>query len=406
MSFELEKIREQFPILQQKVYNKPLVYFDNGATTQKPVRVINKINEIHEKLNSSIHRGIHHLSGAMTNSYEDARETIAHFIHANKKEELIFTSGTTGAVNLLAFSFGEAFIKEDDEVIVTEMEHHANIVPWQMLCERKGAKLKVLPIDDNGELILEQLKQMLSPRVKILALTHISNVLGTVNPIKDIIAMAHEADVPVFVDAAQSVQHVHIDVQNLDCDFMAFSGHKCYGPTGVGMLYGKEKWLEKMPPYQGGGDMVDVVDFEKTTYNVIPFKFEAGTTNYVGAIGFGEAIRFIEEVGVDNIAAHESGLLKYATEKINEIGGITIYGNAPNKSAILSFNFDNIHMMDVGMVLDKLGIAVRTGTHCAQPIMKHYGTTGMVRASLALYNSMDEIDYFCQSLQKVKTMFG
>jgi len=404
--YDIEKIRADFPVLEQKVYNKPLIYFDNGATTQKPLQVIDVINRYHSELNSSIHRGVHFLSDQATNDYERARETVKEFIHAEKKEEIIFTSGTTNSINLLAFSFGEEFLKEDDEIIISEMEHHANIVPWQMVCERKKAKLKVIPFDDEGILNIDAYEKLFSKKTKIVSITHISNTLGSINPIEEMIQIAHKVNVPVMIDAAQSIQHAKIDVQKLDCDFLAFSGHKVYGPTGIGVFYGKEKWLEKLPPYQGGGDMVDVVTFEKTTYNVLPFKFEAGTTNYIGAIGMAAALDYISSVGLDKIAAYESELLAYATGKINEIGEVRLYGNSPNKASILSFLIKGVHMLDAGMIFDKMGVAVRIGSHCAQPVMQHFNIDGTLRASISLYNTKEEIDYLCKAIEQVKTMFA
>lgn len=402
---DIQKIRSDFPVLSQSVHKKPLVYFDNGATTQKPQEVTNKINDYYLRQNSSIHRGVHFLSGLATNEYEKSRETVRKFINASKKEEIVFTSGTTMSINLLAFSFGERYIQKGDEIIISEMEHHANIVPWQMMCERKKAVLKVLPFNDNGELILEKMKGLITEKTKLISVIHASNVLGTINPVKKIIDLAHANDIPVCIDAAQSVQHLPVDVQDLDCDFLVFSGHKIYGPTGIGVLYGKEKWLEELPPYMGGGDMVDIVSFEGTTYNSLPFKFEAGTTNYIGAIALSEAINYINNIGLENISAYEHELLEYGTDKLNNLGGVRIFGNSPNKSSIFSFELKGIHPLDVGMILDKLGIAVRTGTHCAQPIMEHFGVDGMVRASLSFYNTKEEIDYLCESLDRVKTMF-
>jgi cysteine desulfurase/selenocysteine lyase len=404
--FDLEKIRNDFPVLQQKVHGKPLVYFDNGATTQKPKQVAEAINDYYLKKNSSIHRGVHFLSSQATIEYENARETVRDFINAKSKSEIIFTSGTTGSLNLLSFSFGEKFISEGDEIIVTEMEHHANIVPWQMLCARKKATLKVIPFDDEGVLKIDDLEALITEKTKLVSVIHVSNVLGTVNPIEKIIELAHSRNIPVCIDAAQSIQHIPIDVQKLNCDFLVFSGHKAYGPTGIGVFYGKEEMLKKLPPYQGGGDMVDKVSFESTTFNELPFKFEAGTTNYIGAVGMAEGLKYIQSIGFDAIARHEHELLQYALEKFKQIGGITIYGNAENKSSIISFLIDKVHPLDAGMVFDKLGIAVRTGTHCAQPIMQHYGVDGMIRASLTFYNSKEEIDYLCKGIEQVKMMFG
>jgi cysteine desulfurase / selenocysteine lyase len=405
-AFPIDKIRADFPVLKQQVYGKPLIYFDNGATTQKPLQVIEIVNKYHSELNSSIHRGVHFLSDQATVAYEKARETVQKYIHAEKAHEIIFTSGTTASINAVAFSFGEKYMHAGDEIIISEMEHHANIVPWQMLCERKNAKLKVIPFDDDGILQMEKLQGLISEKTRLIAVTHISNVLGTINPIREIISLAHHFNIPVLIDAAQSIQHTEVDVQELDCDFLVFSGHKIYGPTGIGILYGKEKWLEELPPYQGGGDMVDVVTFEKTTYNQLPFKFEAGTTNYIGAIGMAAALEYVRLTGLKSIANYESELLKYATRHLTGLGGITIYGTSNHKSSIISFLIDGIHMLDAGMIFDKMGIAVRVGTHCAQPVMQHFGIDGTLRASLAMYNTKEEIDYLCTAIGKVKTMFG
>jgi len=406
VNFDIKKVREDFPILQQKVYNKPLVYLDNGATTQKPIQVIECINQFYTQQNSSIHRGIHFLSESATEEYENARKIVQHYIGAKNSSEIVFTSGTTGSINTVAFSFGEKYVRPGDEIIISTMEHHANIVPWQMLCERKSALLKIAPITDTGELILEEFENLITEKTRLISVTHISNVLGTINPIEKIIEIAHKRNVPVLIDAAQSVQHTSLDVVKLDCDFLVFSGHKAYGPTGIGVLYGKEKWLEEIPPYQGGGDMVDRVTFEKTTYQPIPLKFEAGTTNYIGAIGLGAALNYISSTGLSEIAAYEHELLSYATKRLNDLGDIKIFGNSVNKSSILSFLVDKIHFSDTGMVIDKLGVAVRTGTHCAQPLMQRYGIEGTVRASLAMYNTKEEIDMLCAAIQKVKEMFG
>jgi cysteine desulfurase / selenocysteine lyase len=404
--FDIHKIRSDFPILSQKVYNRPLIYFDNGATSQKPQLVIDLVNKYHCELNSSIHRGVHYLSDMATNAYEDARENVRKFINAENFSEIIFTSGTTQSINLVAFSFGEKFVGEGDEIIITEMEHHANIVPWQMLCERKKAKLKVIPFDDNGTLILDKLDNLITEKTRLVSITHISNALGTINPVRTIIETAHQHNIPVLIDAAQSIQHSVIDVQALDCDFLVFSGHKVYGPTGIGVLYGKEKWLEQMPPYQGGGDMVDIVTFQKTTYNVLPFKFEAGTTNYIGAIGLSAAIDYLKTIGLDEIRNYESSLLKYGTEKIESIGEIEIYGRSKEKASILSFLIRGVHMLDAGMIFDKMGIAVRIGTHCAQPVMQHFNIDGTIRASLSFYNTEEELDCLCDAITQVKKMFS
>ena len=405
-NYNIDKVRADFPVLSQKVYNKSLIYFDNGATSQKPRVVIDVVNQYYTKLNSSIHRGVHFLSDQATNAYEKARETVRKFLNAKNAYEIIFTSGTTMSINLLAFSFGEKYIHDGDEIVISEMEHHANIVPWQMLCERKKALLKIIPFDERGVLRLNTLSNLLTSKTKLVAITHISNTLGTINPVKEIIRVAHSANIPVLVDAAQSVQHTLIDLQDLDCDFLVFSGHKIYGPTGIGILYGKEKYLDALPPYQGGGDMVDVVTFDKTTYNVLPFKFEAGTTNYIGAIGLAAALEYITELGIESIAVYESELMTYAIEKLDSLGEITIYGRAPHRSSIISFQINGIHMLDAGMIFDKMGVAVRVGSHCAQPVWQHFGIDGSLRASLALYNTKEEIDYFCKAVQQVITMFS
>ncbi len=405
MSLDINKIRADFPILNQTIHGKPLVYFDNGATAQKPIRVLDALDKMHRELNANIHRGAHFLSEQSTEKYEDAREVIRGFINAESTREVVFTAGTTAAINLVAFSFGEKFVKAGDEVLVSEMEHHSNIVPWQMMCERKGATLKVLPFDNNGELRMDLLPNLLTEKVRIVAVNQASNSLGTINPIKEIIALAHSRNIPVLIDGAQGIHHIGMDVKDIDCDFYAFSGHKIYGPTGIGVLYGKEKWLEQLPPYQGGGDMIATVTFSKTTYAELPLKFEAGTANYIGAVGLAEAIRYLQSIGVDAIAEHEEKLLKYATERLSSIPGLTIYGNAPKKVSLISFLLDDIHPYDTGMILDKLGIAVRTGTHCTEPIMQHFGISGTVRASFGLYNTTEEIDRLYDALLRVKQMF-
>ena len=405
MSLNVNKIRTDFPILNQKVHGKDYVYLDNGATTQKPVQVIDAVSDFYRTTNSNIHRGVHYLSDQSTKAYEAVRKNVQNYINAKEESEIIFTKGTTDSINLVAFSFGEKFINKGDEIIVSTMEHHSNLVPWQMLCERKNAKLRVLPFDKNGELELDKLPGLLNEKTKLLALTHVSNSLGTVNPVKEIIELAHKANVPVLIDGAQSIQHRKIDVQDLDCDFFVFSGHKIYAETGIGVLYGKEKCLQEMPPYQGGGDMVDHVTLEKTTYLDAPFKFEAGTSNYVGAVSLGVAIDYINNLGLENIAAYEAKLLAYATEKLEAIEGLTIYGKAKKKTATISFLLENIHHYDTGMILDKLGIAVRTGSHCTQPIMDALEITGTVRASFAFYNTFDDVDRLVEGILKVKEMF-
>jgi len=404
--FNIDKVRTDFPILDQTVYDKPLVYLDNAATTQKPQAVIDKVNEIYSLKNSNIHRGVHYLSNQLTQVYEDSRKTVQQFLNAKHHHEIIFTSGTTHSINTIAFSFGEKYVNKGDEILISEMEHHANIVPWQMLCKRKGATLKVIPINDNGDLMLDKFEELISDKTKIVAVTHVSNTLGTINDIKTIIDKAHSYEIPVLVDGAQSLQHQKIDVQELDCDFFVFSGHKLYGPNGTGVLYGKEQWLEEMPPYQTGGEMIQNVSFEKTTFNDLPFKFEAGTPNYVGAIGAAEALRYIEQIGLDAILHHEHELLEYATRKLKQIDGLKIYGEAHHKISVISFLIGDIHHYDTGMVLDKLGIAVRTGHHCTEPVVRHFGIDGTVRASFAVYNRKEEVDRLYDGLLKVKQMFG
>ena len=392
--------------MQETVYGKRLVYLDNGATTQRPRRVIEKMDEYYYRYNSNVHRGVHYLSNRCTDANEEARAIVRRFIHAASDKEIIFTRGTTEGMNLVAYSFGEAFIGQGDEILVTEMEHHADIVPWQMLCERKGAVLKVVPFRDNGELDMEAFDRLLTERVKMVGVAYVSNVLGTVNPVAEIIAKAHAVGAKVVVDGAQAIQHIPVDVQALDCDFFVFSGHKIYGPTGVGVLYGKEHLLEKMPPWQGGGEMIKEVRFEKTTYNELPFKFEAGTPDFIGIIGLGEALKYVEDLGLREIAAYEHGLLEYAMGRMREVPGMRICGEAAMKSSVISFALGDIHHSDTGILLDKQGIAVRTGQLCAEPTMRHYGVTGMVRASLAMYNTREEIDLLCEGLHKVAKMFG
>ncbi|HOA47324.1 MAG TPA: cysteine desulfurase [Candidatus Pacearchaeota archaeon] len=404
-SFDVKKIRDDFPALNQKVYDKPLVYFDNAATTQKPKVVIDIINKSYSEYNSNVHRGVHYLSEKMTERYEAAREKVRNFLNAKYAHEIIFTKGTTDSINAVAFSFGEAYVKEGDEIIVSEMEHHSNIVPWQMLCQRKGAYLKVIPFNDDGELLLDEYKKLINSKTKLVAVVHASNSLGTVNPVKEIISIAHKNNVPVLIDGTQAIQHRKIDVQDMDCDFYCFSGHKIYGPTGIGILYGKEHWLKEMPPYQGGGDMIDRVTFEKTTYAQLPAKFEAGTPDYIGAVGLGTALDYLNSIGLDNLYKYEEQLLKYGTNKLKEIDGLKIYGMAKDKTCVFSFLLNNIPAYDTGMILDKMGIAVRTGHHCTQPIWDHYKVEGSARASLAFYNTFEEIDYFCETLKQVQKMF-
>jgi len=406
MGLNIQRIRNDFPILKLQVYNKPLVYFDNGATTHKPEVVIQTVRELQEMYNSSIHRGLHYLSDQMTDRYEKARETVREFINASSTNEIIFTSGTTGSVNAVAFSFGEKYVKKGDEILITEMEHHSNLVPWQMLCERKEASLKVIPINDNGELIIDSMGDLISEKTKILAVVHASNSLGTVNPVREIIRRAHQRDIPVLVDGAQMVQHGKVDVQDLDCDFYAFSAHKIFGPTGSGVLYGKEAWLEDLPPYQGGGDMVDQVTFDRTTYNSLPFKFEAGTTNFTGAIGLGAALEYVRSVGIPEISRYEEQLIRSTLEKLEGIRGLTLFGRAPERISVFSFLLEGIHPYDAGMILDKMGIAVRTGTHCTQPVMDHFGIQGTIRASLVFYNTEEEVVRFVEGVEKTITMLS
>ena len=403
---KIEQIRAEFPILSEKIYNKPLIYFDNGATTQKPRCVVEKIDQGYYHLNANIHRGVHYLSQKATEAHEAARQSIAEFLGSDKREEIIFTRGTTEAINLVAFSFGEAFCKPGDEVIVSVMEHHSNIVPWQMLCERKGMKLRVVPMNEKGEMDIEAYASLLTERTKIVSVTHVSNVLGTINPVKEIIRLAHEKAIPVLLDGAQAVPHIKVNVADLDADFYVFSGHKIYGPTGIGVLYGKEKWLNAIPPYQGGGEMIATVSFEKTTYNELPFKFEAGTPDYIGSTALAEALRYLQEIGIDKIATYEHELTVYATQRLAEIENIRIIGTAAEKSAVISFLVGEIHPYDIGMLLDKLGIAVRTGHHCAQPLIDSLGIPGTVRASFAFYNTKQEIDSFVDALKRVVAMLS
>ncbi len=402
---DIAEIRADFPILGRKVYGKPLIYFDNGATTQKPQSVIDAMDEVYTSYNANIHRGVHYLSDTSSEAYEKARENVRSFINASKREEIIFTSGTTGSINGIAFSFGERYIKAGDEILISYLEHHANIVPWQMLCERKGASLKVIPVNDDGEIIVEEYLKLLSSKTRLVSVAQVSNALGTILPVDEIISAAHSMNIPVMIDGAQGIQHGVVDVQKMNCDFYVFSGHKIYGPAGIGIIYGKEKWLEELPPFQGGGDMVERVTFEKTTYNELPFKFEAGTMNFPGAIGLSAALDYVTETGRLDIATRENELLEYATSKLNEIDNLRIFGNSKKKISIISFLLKDIHQYDTGMILDKMGIAVRTGTHCAQPVMDRYGVEGTVRASMCFYNTREEIDTLFEGLIRVKSMF-
>jgi len=400
----VEEIRKDFPILHRQVNGKPLIYFDNGATSQKPQQVIDVINRYYQHENSNIHRGIHTLSQEATDAYEKARTTVQQFINAQHNHEIIFTSGTTGSINLVASSFGKKHIHAGDEIIISTMEHHSNIVPWQMLCEEKGAVLKIIPISEKGELLMDEFKKLLSPKTKLVAVTHVSNTLGTINPVKKIIKLAKAAGAFVLIDGAQAVPHTKVNVQELDCDFYAFSAHKMFGPTGVGILYGKEAILNELPPYQGGGDMIKTVTFEKTTYNELPHKFEAGTPNIVGGLGLAAAIDYMNNIGIENIEAYEHELLNYATQKIKKIEGAKIIGEAPNKASVLSFLVDGTHPTDIGMIIDKLGIAIRTGHHCTEPLMNRFNIPGTARASFAFYNTKEEIDTFILALERALKM--
>ena len=402
---DIQSIRAEFPILSQKVNGKPLVYFDNAATSQKPKVVIDAISAYYEEINANIHRGVHKLSQLATDAYEISRSKIQRHINARHNHEVIFTTGTTHGINLVSNGFA-AILKAGDEVMVSNLEHHSNIVPWQMLCERTGAKLTVIPMNDQGELVLEEFEKLLSEKTKIVAVNHISNALGTINPIKEIIEKAHKAGAAVLIDGAQAAPHIKPDVQELDCDFYVFSGHKICGPTGSGILYGKEAWLNKLPPYQGGGEMIKEVTFEKTTYAELPHKFEAGTPNIEGGIVLGTAIDYLNSIGFDNIAAYEHELLEYGTQRLLEIEGLKIYGTSKNKTSVISFNIEDIHPYDIGAIVDKLGIAVRTGHHCAQPIMSFFNIPGTVRASFAFYNTKEEIDALVEAVKKAKTMLS
>ncbi len=404
MSYDIQKTRNYFPILNQQVYNKPLVYLDNAASAQKPVQVLMAEERLHNDFYGNIHRAAHFMADKATAEFEEVRQKVQKFIGASEKEEIIFTKGTTESINLVASSFGEKYICEGDEIIVSEMEHHSNIVPWQLLAGQKKAKVVKLPFNDSGELQVDLLENLINQKTKIIAIAHVSNVLGTVNPVAEIIQIAHKKNVPVLVDGAQAVQHIPVNVQEMDADFYAFSAHKMYGPNGVGILYGKRKWLEEMPPYQGGGEMISEVSFEKTSFNEIPYKFEAGTPNITSVIAFGAAIGLIERTGLQDIALWEKGLLDHATSKLKEIPGMIIYGEARKKSSVISFNIKNVHPYDIGMLLDKMGIAVRTGHHCADPVMQHYNIPGTVRASFAMYNTEEEIGQFIKALKKVIAM--
>ena len=402
---DVQSIRKDFPILDHKIYDKPLIYFDNGATTQKPRCVVEKIESGYYNVNANIHRGVHFLSQAATEAHEDARKTVQQFLNARSSNEIIFTRGTTEAINLIASSFTDECMSAGDEVIVSVMEHHSNIVPWQIQAAKKGISLRVIPMNEKGELLLDEYRKLFTEKTRLVAVTQVSNVLGTVNPIKEIVAIAHEHGVPVLVDGAQSTPHMKVDVQDLDAEFFVFSGHKIYGPTGIGVLYGKEEWLDKLPPYQGGGEMIATVSFEKTVFNELPFKFEAGTPDYIGSVALAEALRYVDNIGMDRIAAQEQDLLQYATEQLKQIEGMRIFGEAADKGAVISFLVGNIHHYDMGMLLDHLGIAVRTGHHCAQPLMQALGIEGTVRASFSFYNTREEVDVLVRGIERVRKMF-
>ena len=403
--YNIQKVRDDFPILSRTVYDRPLVYLDNAATTQKPLCVLDAMRDEYLNVNANVHRGVHYLSQQATDLHEAARETVRRFINAPKTEEIIFTRGTTESINLVVSSFCEEFMGEGDEVIVSVMEHHSNIVPWQLQAAKRGIALKVIPIDDSGNLLMDEYEKLFSDRTKIVSVAHVSNTLGTVNPVKDIVRIAHEHGVPVMVDGAQSTPHFKVDVQDIDCDFFAFSGHKIYGPTGVGVLYGKEEWLDRLPPYQGGGEMIESVSFERTVFERLPFKFEAGTPDYVATHGLATALNYVSALGMDNIAAHERELTAYCMEQMQTIPGIRLFGTTPDKDAVVSFLVGDIHHLDMGTLLDRLGIAVRTGHHCAQPVMDRLGVQGVVRASFALYNTKEEIDALVSGVKRVATMF-
>lgn len=401
---EISAIRKDFPMLSKSMHGKPLVYFDTAATAQKPKSVIDAVSNFYANSYGTVHRAVYELSMQSTLLFQDVRRKVAAFLNAKKPEEIIFTRGNTESINMVAYSFGKAFIKPGDEILITEMEHHSNIVPWQLMCEDRGAILRVVPIDDHGQLKMDEFKKLLSKKTKLVAITHVSNALGTVNPVKEIVRLAHDAGAKVLIDGAQAAPHMKVDVQDLDADFYVFSGHKLYGPTGIGILYGKEDLLNAMPPYQGGGDMIEKVTFDKTTYNVLPMKFEAGTPMVAEVIGLGAAIDYINTIGLDKIHTYENELLKYATEAVSKIKGLKIIGTAPEKGAILSFVVDGVHHLDIGTMLDLRGVAIRTGHHCAQPVMKHFGITGTARASFAFYNTKEEIDAFVRALDEVVSL--
>ncbi len=403
--YDIEKVRSDFPILSREVYGKPLIYLDNAATTQKPLCVLDAMRDEYLNVNANVHRGVHYLSQQATDLHEAARETVRRFINARSTSEIVFTRGTTESINLVVSSFCDEFMHEGDEVIVTVMEHHSNIVPWQLQAAKRGIAIKVAPMDNDGNLKTDEIEGLITPKTKIISVTHVSNVLGTVNPVKDIAAIAHAHGLPILVDGAQSTPHFKVDVQELDCDFFVFSGHKMYGPTGIGVLYGKEEWLEKLPPYQGGGEMIESVSFDKTVFGQLPFKFEAGTPDYIATHGLAKAIDYIEALGMDNIAEHERGLTKYCMERLASIDGMRLFGVPSGKDAVISFLVGNIHHLDLGTLLDRLGIAVRTGHHCAQPLIDRLGIQGTVRASFALYNTREEVDALADGIERVRKMF-
>ena len=404
--YDIQKIREDFPILSRTVYGKPLIYLDNGATTQKPKCVVDAIVDEYYSVNANVHRGVHFLSQQATNLHEASRETVRKFINARSTSEIIFTRGTTESINLVASSFTDAFMKEGDEVIVSVMEHHSNIVSWQIQALRKGIVLKVIPMNDRGELLIDEYEKLFTPRTKLVSVAHVSNVLGTINPVKQIASIAHAHNVPVLIDGAQGIPHMKVDVQDIDADFYVFSAHKIYGPTGIGVLYGKENLLDKMPPYQGGGEMIKNVSFEETTFNELPFKFEAGTPDYVGSTAMAKALDYVSAIGIENIAAHEHELTMYAMQRMKEISGMRIFGEAEHKGGVISFLVGDIHHFDMGTLLDRLGIAVRTGHHCAEPLMRRLGIEGTVRASFGLYNTKEEVDALVAGIERVSKMFG
>lgn len=406
MTYDVQSIRQDFPILGRRVYDKPLVYFDNGATTQKPRCVVDAMTEEYYNVNANVHRGVHFLSQRATDLHEQSRETVRRFLNARSTTEIIFTRGTTESINLVASCFGEGCMQEGDEIIVSQMEHHSNIVSWQLLQARKGIVIKVIPISDEGELLMEEYEKLFTEKTRIVSVTHVSNVLGTVNPAKDIVRIAHEHGVPILIDGAQSTPHFKVDVQDLDCDFYAFSGHKIYGPTGIGVLYGKEAWLDRIPPYMGGGEMIRTVSFEKTTFNDLPYKFEAGTPDYVATTGLAKALEYVTHLGMEHIETHERELTRYALEQMRQIEGMHLYGHASDGGdAVISFNVGHIHHLDLGTLLDRLGIAIRTGHHCAEPLIHRLGIEGTCRASFGLYNTKEEVDLLCQGIERVRKMF-